>query len=508
MMLFIPVALHAQERSMQDLAKALENEVRTLNNAGGDKKAIAHANGNIGRIFVDIAKLPAESIQPGTLVSADKKVDLNTAIEYSKKAIEQSEDIGDMEQLKAAYQNLYAAQKMAGKVKDAVGTYAKIQSLKHAILNPKKAKEIELKQLEYEHKKREDSIRREQQLAEEKVKQQKEILSQQQQQLEASKATLTNAQKEKEHVNKQLQQTQTDLTNEKTNSEEKTKQLTLAEQEKALQAANLELQKNKLQLQQNELELKDQALEQKRRIQYLYIAGLVVLVAFSALIFRNFNAQKKFNAALMIEKKRSEELLLNILPEEVAAELMNKGFADAKHFYDVTVLFTDFVNFTSVSETMSPQQLVGELHICFKAFDMILGKYRIEKIKTVGDAYMAVSGLPLANANHAGDICAAAIEIRDFMANRKKELGNETFAVRVGINSGNVVAGIVGLRKFAYDIWGDAVNIAARMEQNSEPGKINISDTTYQLVKDKYACVYRGKIEAKNKGGIDMYYLN
>src|SRR5258708_38820122 len=120
---------------------------------------------------------------------------------------------------------------------------------------------------------------------------------------------------------------------------------------------------------------------------------------------------------------------------------------------------------------------------------------------------MAVSGLPLANPNHAADIVSAAIEIRDFMEKRKKDLGKHTFSIRIGINTGEVVAGIVGVRKFSYDIWGDTVNIAARMEQNGEAGKINISGTTYELVKNKFACSHRGKIQAKNKGEIDMYFV-
>jgi len=385
-----------------------------------------------------------------------------------------------------------------------MATYTKMQSLK---ISGKKAKEIEIKQVEYEHQKREDSIRRQQQIAEERLKEQSKILTQQQQ-------TLSATEKEKQDVSLKLQKTQADLTNEKNVSEEKTKELTQAEAEKALQAANLELQQNKLQLQQsalqlqkNEIEMKDKTLETRRKVQILYVSGLFVLLAFCLLIYRNFKVQKKLNLALVHEKRRSEDLLLNILPAEVAGELMQKGFTDAKHFYDVTVLFTDFVNFTSVAETMLPQQLVGELHICFKAFDMILSKYHIEKIKTVGDAYMAVSGLPVPNPNHAADIAAAALEIRDFMVKRKQELGSNTFGIRVGINSGNVVAGIVGVRKFAYDIWGDTVNIAARMEQNCEEGRINISETTYDLVKNKFVCEHRGKVMAKNKGGIDMYYL-
>ena len=199
------------------------------------------------------------------------------------------------------------------------------------------------------------------------------------------------------------------------------------------------------------------------------------------------------------EKKRSDDLLLNILPSEVAEELKEKGRADARHFQSVTVLFSDFKGFTTVAERLTPQQLVDELHACFKGFDEITTRWGIEKIKTVGDAYLAVCGLPVAQAGHAVS--------RDFMLRRKEELGDNTFEIRIGLHSGNVVAGIVGVKKFAYDIWGDTVNTAARMEQNSEPGRINISEATYELVKEQFDCTYRGKIEAKNKGALGMYFV-
>ena len=173
----------------------------------------------------------------------------------------------------------------------------------------------------------------------------------------------------------------------------------------------------------------------------------------------------------------------------------------------MTVLFTDFVDFTIASERMTSQELVDELHHCFKAFDEIIGRYQIEKIKTVGDAYLAVSGLPLTDNRHAAHVAQAALEIRDFVINRRALLGEKTFDIRIGIHSGSVVAGIVGVKKFAYDIWGDTVNTAARMEQSSEPGKINISETTYLLIKDQSECVYRGEIDAKHKGKLKMYYL-
>ena len=218
---------------------------------------------------------------------------------------------------------------------------------------------------------------------------------------------------------------------------------------------------------------------------------------------------KKRNAIytqLKEEKKKSEDLLYNVLPVKIAGELKHKGMTFAQQFDEVTVIFTDFVSFTSVAEKFSPTQLVGELHACFKAFDEILDKYNIEKIKTVGDAYLAVSGLPTKNRNHATDAVAFAMHLRDFMLRRKLMLGDATFQMRIGIHTGSVIAGIVGTRKFAYDIWGDTVNTAARMEQNGEPGKVNISQTTYELIKDKFNCEYRGEVAAKKKGVLKMYF--
>lgn len=247
--------------------------------------------------------------------------------------------------------------------------------------------------------------------------------------------------------------------------------------------------------------------KKKNETIFLYI-GMVVMLFIIGLVVRSNMRQNKSNKIITKEKKRSDELLLNILPAEVAEELKDKGSAEAKYFQEVTVFFSDFVGFTKVAERMTPQQLVNELDACFKGFDHIMTKYNIEKIKTVGDAYLAVSGLPLNDPNHAEKIIRAAIEIRDFQLERKRLMGDMTFEVRIGAHSGSVVAGIVGVKKFAYDIWGDTVNTAARMEQNSMPGKINISEVTYQLVKDKFSCEFRGKIQAKNKGELSMYFVN
>ena len=237
--------------------------------------------------------------------------------------------------------------------------------------------------------------------------------------------------------------------------------------------------------------------------------GLAILVL-SGGLWSRLRYISRSTAIIRKEKNRSEDLLLNILPSEVAEELKQTGHCKAKTYSMVTVMFTDFKDFTRVSEMVSAEQMVDELNFCFSSFDTILQNHKVEKIKTVGDAYMCASGLPALNHSHAFDLVTAAIEIRNFMLNRKKEKeakGEIPLEIRIGIHTGPVVAGIVGIKKFSYDIWGDTVNLAARMESSGEAGKVNISGTTYEHVKDKFSCTYRGKIEAKNKGEIDMYFV-
>ena len=244
-------------------------------------------------------------------------------------------------------------------------------------------------------------------------------------------------------------------------------------------------------------------LQRQKLLRNGFVGGFAVVLLFALLFLRQRNKINK-------EKKRSDELLLNILPSEVANEIKVNGRSKPKTFSMVTVMFTDFKDFTQVSQHISGELLVAELDYCFSAFDRIIQQYRIEKIKTIGDAYLCASGLPVTNFTHANDMISAAIELRNFMVERKKEKeakGEIPFEIRIGIHTGPVVAGIVGEKKYAYDIWGDTVNVAARMEQNSAAGKINISGSTYELVKDKFNCVHRGKIQAKNKGEIDMYFV-
>ena len=218
------------------------------------------------------------------------------------------------------------------------------------------------------------------------------------------------------------------------------------------------------------------------------------------------------NEIISKERDKSDQLLLNILPFEIAKELKESGTTEAKHFDEVTVMFTDFKDFTKIAANMTPKQLVAEIDTCFKAFDIIIDKYQIEKIKTIGDSYMVAAGLPKVNKTHAIDIVNAAKEIQLFMQehilNNQKNNIVGLGQLRIGIHTGPIVAGVVGTKKFAYDIWGDAVNLASRMESYGEPGKINISGNTFLHVKDQFNCTYRGEIAVKNKGDVAMYFVD
>jgi class 3 adenylate cyclase len=242
-------------------------------------------------------------------------------------------------------------------------------------------------------------------------------------------------------------------------------------------------------------------------VRNLSLAGAGILLVFASGAIWAYAQKRKDNRKIALEKERSDELLLNILPAEVAQELKAEGHSEARRYNDTTVLFTDFVNFTTFSEQSEPEELLNELNICFTAFDKILEQYGLEKIKTIGDAYLAVSGLPKPDTRHATQAVYAALDILTFIKQRKKE-HTSGFDIRIGINSGPLIAGIVGVKKFAYDIWGDTVNTASRMESSGSPGKINISQTTFELVHNEFRCTHRGKINAKNKGDIDMYFVD
>lgn len=211
------------------------------------------------------------------------------------------------------------------------------------------------------------------------------------------------------------------------------------------------------------------------------------------------------------EKEKTEQLLLNTLPPPIVKELKTKGKTRPRQYRQVTIMFTDIKGFTKIAEEMEPQELVSQLDECFVNFDRIIEKYNVEKIKTIGDAYMCAGGIPVRNKSNPIDVVLAALEIQRFMKKfnqKQKDNGQKPWGLRIGIHTGELIAGVVGTKRFAYDIWGDSVNIASRMESSSDTGKINVSGATYEMVKEFFVCEYRGKVAAKNKGEIDMYYIS
>jgi adenylate cyclase len=248
----------------------------------------------------------------------------------------------------------------------------------------------------------------------------------------------------------------------------------------------------------------------ERNRQTIYLISGIFFLIISIGFYRRSNYIKKSSQIIQKEKERSEELLLNILPINVAEELKEKGYSEARNFEEVTVIFTDFADFTKKAQHLKATELVYELNICFKAFDRIIGEYGLEKIKTIGDAYLAAGGLN--NSSGVKDVVQAAIRIQNFINQRNFDPripSKAKFDMRIGINIGPLVAGIVGSKKFQYDIWGDTVNTAQRMEASCGLNKINISENTYNLIKNypDFRFESRGPIPVKGKGLLNMWYV-
>ncbi|MGQ9619750.1 MAG: adenylate/guanylate cyclase domain-containing protein [Bacteroidales bacterium] len=250
---------------------------------------------------------------------------------------------------------------------------------------------------------------------------------------------------------------------------------------------------------------------------YIMIFGLLVWAVYEQLKYRfartQYMLEQIINARteeLIIEKEKTENLLANVLPKNTADELMAKGKVTKIKYNFVTVLFSDIQGFTKIAEETNPEVLIDELDKFFFHFDSVVEKYGIEKIKTIGDAYMCAGGIPEKNRTNPVEVILAALEMQEYMNRLKSSAeyeGMKLWDIRIGIHTGTVVAGVVGQKKLSYDIWGDTVNTASRMESSGEPGKINISGTTYEFVKDFFICKYRGKMPVKYKGEIDMYFV-
>jgi len=256
-----------------------------------------------------------------------------------------------------------------------------------------------------------------------------------------------------------------------------------------------------------------QALQMERQmiLKRAFLGGFILIFIIAFILFRNNRIKIKTNRLLGAQKSQIENLLLNILPAKVAEELQTFGFATPRYYKSVSVLFTDFKGFSRIAEGLTPNELVSELNEFFVAFDDIIERHDLEKIKTIGDAYMCAGGIPTENETHPLDVLKAGMEMQKYMDQKNTERvknGKVPWGLRIGVHTGPIVAGVVGKKKYAYDIWGSTVNISSRMESNGEAGKLNVSSATFQLIKDYYSCEYRGKIHAKNIGDVDMYFVD
>lgn len=346
--------------------------------------------------------------------------------------------------------------------------------------------------------------------------------------IESTRTKLQNQQLKQELLEKRQQALKTELRIKKFEKEkdslallEQKRKTENAKRKQALQALRSKYEKNQKEreLAANRLKLSEQAakIKQSELLTTSFIIGFVLVFVIIGVLFYSYRRQKKVNQIIsrqqkeiVQEKERSEILLLNILPRQVADELKESGKASIRQYEMVSVLFTDFKGFTSIAEKITPVELVRELESCFLKFDEIIEKYNIEKIKTIGDAYMAAGGIPTANQTNPLDVILAGLEMQHFMNDlkaRKQAIGQPYWELRLGINTGKLIAGVIGKKKFAYDVWGDTVNTASRMESSGEVGKVNISGKTFELVKDFFECKHRGKVAAKGKGEIDMYFV-
>ncbi|MEM9849340.1 MAG: adenylate/guanylate cyclase domain-containing protein, partial [Bacteroidota bacterium] len=473
------------------------------------------------------------------------KKDLYNADFYNQLAIEKAEYANSAEQMSSTYrqaglihEKLYEFEEALRyytlhlSIQDSLKTVEKLRQqelLQQQLALERAEKEIKLYQvreaLQDAELKRGDEARRTLQLERDNLElqakedQDRRILAEKEKELQATLAL------SRERENRQ----QLLLLQERLRTEAQERTVAELEQQQMEQQMKLEQAEKEEELQQREIEALEQSkklnelkIQNQQQLTYGVVGGLLLV---SLLIFLNLYRSRRANkrlsqknreideqrAAAEHERQKSDDLLLNILPEPTAIELKEKGSATPKKYDLATVIFTDFSGFTSISEQLSPEHLIDELSTCFSAFDDIIERHGLEKIKTLGDGYMCAGGVPIPDRDNPVRSVRAALEMLAFMEKniaRKKSEGIPYWQMRVGIHSGELVAGVVGSKKFAYDVWGDTVNIASRMESNGVSGKINISKTTYELIKDHFDCTYRGTFEVKHKGAVEMYFVN
>ena len=527
-------------------------------------KNIGIANYNLGQFAASInylqeAKTIKKNYAPNDLEEIDqllatvylKSKDLYNALEYSI----QSEDIAKSNNNHALLTDVYYTKALIYselyEYDEALDYFQQHLRLRDSFALEEKLRQQQLLQQQINLERTEKQIKLfmiNEDIQELTIAQLKIEAENQQLALQNKEAQIVTAQKEKELLQKeneikasklQTQELETqrakqelELARQRLIASQQEQEMTALHQKEELQLLEIQSKEAQLTAEQKEKDvlLRDKEINslelerQKERVKFFYGLGILMIliilgIAAGWLYSRKLNQQlsqkndaiEQQKEEITNEREKSDQLLLNILPEETANELKEKGFASPKRYENASVLFTDFSGFTRVSSSMSPEELIEELNYCFRNFDGIIEKYGMEKIKTIGDSYMCVSGVPKPIEHHPQCAIQVGLEINEFMNKRiaeKKAAGQDYWQMRIGIHSGPIVAGVVGDKKFAYDIWGNTVNIASRMESNGETGKINISEATYQLIKDEYACEPRGKIMAKNIGEVNMYFVS
>lgn len=268
-----------------------------------------------------------------------------------------------------------------------------------------------------------------------------------------------------------------------------------------------EKKQKEIELLRKENEIKQLELTRQKLHRNFLAGGILFVFLLLFFLYSRYNLKKKAHEAISLEKEKTDRLLLNILPSRVAADLKETGKTEPESFENVTVYFSDIAGFTNISANLEPKVLIGELNELFTAFDNIIEKNQCERVKTIGDAYLCVCGMPDQNANHAYNIVKSATEILDYLRERNSTHPLQ-WHIRIGVHTGKVVGGVVGIKKYIYDVFGDTINTASRMESNSAPMRINVSESTYNLVKDQFPCIARGAQSVKGKGDMAMFFVD
>ncbi len=504
---------------------------------------VAHFNNGDGEVAIQylakaLAQVPSRDYagkgQINNILSNIylQREDFFNAQNYNRDAIAAAEESGDMELKSQVYATAAEIHSGLFEYEEAIEAYKRHLGLRDSLLRDVQRQQDQLVQdkLEFGRAEREIKlllIRGEiqdltiEQLKLERVRQQLEIdnLSLEAQQKASELAILKQTQEIREAKIKNQE-----LENERTRQElllvqgqleiqEQQQRLNELAQAEALAQAELERKEAQLVQEEQRIELleKEQEIQQRsvtaaRRIGLLLL--VISLMILAGLLYTRRTNKKLGEQKLEIEaeQERSERLLLNILPAPVAQELKDKGTTTPRRFESVSILFSDFVGFTRIAAERTPEQIIAALNECFKGFDAIMETEGVEKIQTVGDGYLAVGGLPDEHPDHALKCVSAARKMITFLEEYNRHSSIQ-WGVRIGIHSGAITAGVVGTKKFAYNIFGDTVNTASRIETAGAQGRINVSATTYDLIREQVDCEYRGKISAKGKGDLDMYFV-